>query len=141
MRLSVLFCCALFATIFADDKDSSSSENLLSDKSSNITSADASDGKLQIEEQFDGNDNSTVTSNGTKSPSSVGSSLPTSSSGPEIKTTTPKSGKPRAPSFTAWSFFIGIIVAFLIIGIAVFVLKFFCQRRTPGNNVPYTAYQ
>ncbi|CAO4361549.1 unnamed protein product [Caenorhabditis nigoni] len=131
---------ATFTTSFADDSKSSSVEQLLSDDGNKTNITDATDGKETIEEQYDG-DNSTSLTNGTEVPSTRSSaSNPTSSVGPDIKTTTPKS-KPRAPSFTVWSFFIGIFVAFLIIGLAVFALKFFCQRRTPGNNVPYTAYQ
>ncbi|ULU11787.1 hypothetical protein L3Y34_015288 [Caenorhabditis briggsae] len=126
---------ATFTTSFADDSKSSFVEQLLSDDGNKTNNTDATDGKETIEEQYDG-DNSISLTNGTDK----SSSNPTSSVGPDAKTTTPKS-KPRAPSFTVWSFFIGIFVAFLIIGLAVFALKFFCQRRTPGNNVPYTAYQ
>ncbi|EGT32536.1 hypothetical protein CAEBREN_07699 [Caenorhabditis brenneri] len=144
MRTFVLFCIAILATLstaFADDKNSNSTESLLSNETISSNNTDASDGMLTIEEQYDENVNVTLTTNGTISPSTKGSSIPTSSAGPTLKTTTPKSGKPKAPSFTVWSFFIGIFVAFLIIGLAAFLIKFFCQRRTPGNNVPYTPYQ
>ncbi|CAI2303670.1 unnamed protein product [Caenorhabditis sp. 36 PRJEB53466] len=136
MKYSVIlpFLVASFALLSTAD-NSDSAENLLSDATvSNNT--DSSDGKVTIEEQYD-EDNSTMTTSGTKVPASKSSSLPSSST---VQTTTPKSGKPRAPSFVGWSFFIGIIVAFLIIGIAVLLVRFFCQRRSVGNNVPYSAY-
>ncbi|EFP01368.1 hypothetical protein CRE_23984 [Caenorhabditis remanei] len=142
MRFPILFICVILVTFiqtFAEDKNSNSVEQLLSDEPISSNNTDASDGKLTIEEQYD-ETNSTLT-NGTDVLSTRGSSIPTSSLGSDVKTTTPKSGKPKAPSFTVWSFFIGIFVACLIIGLAAFALKFFCQRRTPGNNVPYSAYQ
>lgn len=148
MRFFVLFFVAVLATLsttFANDKNSNSTDLLLSNETISSNHTDASDGMLTIEEQYDENINVTLTTNGTNSPSTKGSTIPTSSATltttTTLKTTTPKSGKPRAPSFTVWSFFIGIFVAFLIIGLAAFLIKFFCQRRTPGNNVPYTAYQ
>uniref|UniRef100_A0A8R1EQG1 Uncharacterized protein n=1 Tax=Caenorhabditis japonica TaxID=281687 RepID=A0A8R1EQG1_CAEJA len=113
-------------------------ELLSSDQNAAANNTDALDGNLTIEEQLlDEDDKNNLT---TSSQSPTSSAKPTTTLSPAISTTK-KSGKPRAPSFAGWSFFIGIIVAFLIIGIAVFVVKFFCQKRRSTNTVPYTAYQ
>uniref|UniRef100_A0A8R1DHN6 Syndecan n=2 Tax=Caenorhabditis japonica TaxID=281687 RepID=A0A8R1DHN6_CAEJA len=127
---------AIFAAVSAESKNTP--EELLSSDQNAANNTDALDGNLTIEEQLlDEDEKNNVT---TSSQVHTSSAKPTTTLSP-ASSTTKKSGKPRAPSFAGWSFFIGIIVAFLIIGIAVFVVKFFYQKRRPANTVPYTAYQ
>ncbi|CAI5438720.1 unnamed protein product [Caenorhabditis angaria] len=68
------------------------------------------------------------------------SESPITSTTTEKLTTTTQKSTPRPPSFTAWSFFLGIIVAILILGLIGFILNIWRQRRGP-NGAQYTTYQ